>query len=152
MVELSKDERRLAVFLSSLLLAGALFNIVTSAFPGLAERLGFEKRDTSIFTSMEPADSAELAALIERARVGEEAKLPEFPLDLNRATSSELQFLPGIGEVKAGKIIEARERIGAFKMVDDLLEVKGIGPKMLEKIKPYVVVKEDTLGSPGGGD
>jgi competence ComEA-like helix-hairpin-helix protein len=144
MIELSKDERRLAFFLSALLIAGALFNILMSAFPDLAVRLGFEGRKNDILTSLTPADSAKLAGLIERARTGEEEAPPEFPLDINRASSHELQYLPGIGEAKAGKIIEMRESMGSFAKVDDLLEVKGIGPKMLEKIRPYVVVKEDT--------
>lgn len=152
MIDLSKDERRLAIFLSSLLLAAAFFNIVARAFPGLAERLGFVGREEPFLTNMVPADSAKLAALIERARTGETEKPPEFPLDLNRASAADLQFLPGIGEVKAGKILETREKRGGFKTVDDLLEVKGIGPKMLEKIRPYAVVKGESPPAAEGED
>ena len=63
----------------------------------------------------------------------------EGTLDLNTATEEELQTIKGIGPVLATRIIAGRP----YKTVDDLIKVKGIGPKKLEKIRPYVaVVKE----------
>lgn len=59
-------------------------------------------------------------------------------LDLNAATEAELDALPGIGPAKAKSIIAYREAGGAFRAVDDLLKVKGIGPKLLEQIRPFV--------------
>lgn len=67
-------------------------------------------------------------------------------LDLNTATQSQLEDLPGIGASKAMAIIAYREQNGAFKTVNQLLGVKGIGPKMLEKLAPFV-----TAGAPGKG-
>lgn len=67
-------------------------------------------------------------------------------LDLNTATQSQLEDLPGIGASKAKAIIAYREQNGAFKTVNQLLGVKGIGPKMLEKLAPFV-----TAGAPGKG-
>jgi competence protein ComEA len=62
------------------------------------------------------------------------------PIDVNAATEAELMRLPGVGPVTARKIIEfrARERFGT---ADDLLKVKGIGPKTLDGLRPYVVCK-----------
>ncbi len=61
-------------------------------------------------------------------------------VDLNRASLDQLSTLPGIGEKKAQAIIDYRLKKGNFASVEDLLRVKGIGEKLLEKIKPRVTV------------
>ncbi len=60
------------------------------------------------------------------------------PIDLNRATARELIQLPGVGEVIAKRIVDFREEHGPFKRVEDLMKVKGIGEKSLERIRPYI--------------
>ena len=63
------------------------------------------------------------------------------PIDLNTATTKDLEKLPGIGEHLARSIIASRNaRGGRFHSVDELLKIDGIGDKTLEKIKPYVYV------------
>lgn len=65
-------------------------------------------------------------------------------IDLNRASHNELQQLPGIGPAYASRIIERRERVGPFISVDELIEIRGIGRKRLEVLRPLVVAgKED---------
>ncbi len=66
-------------------------------------------------------------------------KLFEGTLDLNTATEEELQTIKGIGPVLAARIIAGRP----YKTVDDLLKVKGIGPKRLEKFRRYFVVGKE---------
>ncbi len=61
-------------------------------------------------------------------------------IDPNRATVADLEALPGIGPVLARRIVEFREEQGPFQKVENLLEVKGMGPKILEKIRPYVII------------
>lgn len=61
-------------------------------------------------------------------------------ININTASSSELQGLTGIGEVKARAIIEYREQNGGFSSVDELINVKGIGEKTLEKIRDKITV------------
>lgn len=65
---------------------------------------------------------------------------PSRPIPLNTADAPTLELLPGVGPVLAQRIIAYRNEIGGFRSVDDLLDVKGIGEKTLEKIRPYVVV------------
>jgi competence ComEA-like helix-hairpin-helix protein len=67
-------------------------------------------------------------------------KPPAHPVNLNTATSEELQQVPGIGPSTAQKILQARKSYGAFKSVDDLQAIQGIGPKRLEKMRKYLTV------------
>ncbi len=59
-------------------------------------------------------------------------------VNINTADATELASLPGIGQVKAEAIIEYRKDNGNFKNIDDLKGVKGIGDKIIVKIKPEV--------------
>jgi competence ComEA-like helix-hairpin-helix protein len=58
-------------------------------------------------------------------------------IDLNSASAAVLETLPHIGPAMAARIIEFRKTNGKFKSVTDLKNVKGIGTKILESIKPY---------------
>lgn len=62
------------------------------------------------------------------------------PVDLNRATLTELDTLPGVGPATATAIIAWRDENGGFRRVDDLLEVPGIGSARLERLRPLVRV------------
>jgi competence protein ComEA len=65
---------------------------------------------------------------------------PSGPLDLNTATIDQLDELPGIGPATAQAIVDERERRGGFGAVDDLLDVRGIGPAKLEQLRDLVTV------------
>src|SRR5882724_719371 len=67
-------------------------------------------------------------------------KPPVHPINLNTANSDQLQEVPGIGPATADKILKMRKSYGAFKSVDDLRAIKGIGPKRLEKMRKYLTV------------
>ncbi|MFQ3611913.1 MAG: helix-hairpin-helix domain-containing protein [Fimbriimonadales bacterium] len=66
---------------------------------------------------------------------------PKFPININRASAEELEALPGIGATLARRIVEHRQQNGPFQSVDDLLEVRGIGSKKMEDIRPLITVR-----------
>ena len=69
-----------------------------------------------------------------------------FQVDINQAEMPELLQLPGIGDALATRIIETRKKDGPFVKLDDLQRVQGIGPKIMERLRPYLlpVKKEQT--------
>ncbi len=64
-------------------------------------------------------------------------------IDINRAAVAELEALPMIGPVKAADIVRWRMENGPFAHPSDLMKVKGIGPKIYERVQPYVKVEKD---------
>ena len=68
---------------------------------------------------------------------------PAHSVDLNTATSEQLQQVPGIGPSTANAIVNFRQKSGPFKKIEDLLAIKGISKARLEKMRPYL-----TLGHP----
>lgn len=62
-------------------------------------------------------------------------------LNINSASAEELETLSGIGPQMAQRIIQYREKHGNFTSVDALTEVKGLGEKTLEKLKPFITVE-----------
>ena len=81
-------------------------------------------------TSTDKADSAaETVSVIENGRI-----------NINLATSQQLQMLPNIGDVLAERIVTYRSEHGPFDTVDDLTLVDGIGEKRLEVLRQYITV------------
>jgi competence protein ComEA len=72
----------------------------------------------------------------------------QFQVDINSADWPELTLLPGIGESLARRIVEFRGAHGTFARHDDLRRVKGIGPKTLEQIRPYLAPVQDVGPAP----
>jgi len=85
--------------------------------------------------------------LVAVANVWAKKKPPLHPINLNTASSAQLQEVPGIGPSTADKILQARKAYGAFKSVDDLQAIKGIGPKRLDKMRKYLTVSQPGQGA-----
>ena len=83
---------------------------------------------------------AGLALLLLGTVVLAQKQRPAKPIDLNVATIKELEELPGVGPVTAQRIIDARQKSGRFRRVEDLLAIRGMSTKRLEALRPYVVV------------
>jgi len=76
------------------------------------------------------------------------SRLPErcryllgLPINLNLATTEEMVLLPGIGPARAERIVRAREKRGEFSTLHELLDVRGIGGKTLDRIRGRSTVK-----------
>jgi comEA protein len=88
-------------------------------------------------TTSAPAQSATAPA-----QSGKPAKNTPAPgsININTATATELEALPGVGLALAARIIEHRQKTGGFKKIEDLMNVKGIGEKMFLNLKPLIIV------------
>lgn len=81
-----------------------------------------------------------LLAVAAQSFAGTKKHLPSKPIDLNTATISQLEELPGVGPVTAKAILDFRAKSGPFHRVEDLLSVHRISQKKLNKLRPYVTV------------
>jgi competence ComEA-like helix-hairpin-helix protein len=67
---------------------------------------------------------------------------PSMAFNLNTATAKQLKTLPGITRSKVRDILLYRHQHNGFQSLEELLKIKGIGPKWLEKVKPYLFIEE----------
>jgi competence protein ComEA len=96
------------------------------------------KRGQSLFRRLIPLVFLSLA--ISGVAFAGKKKPPTRPVNINTATSAELQQVPGIGPATAQKILQMRKSYGPFKSVDDLLAIRGLGEKRLDKMRKYLTV------------
>ncbi len=90
-----------------------------------------------VITTRRPAEEA--AAPAEREEGARpDSLLPGETIDMNTADVYDLQRLPGIGEKRARDIVAYREENGPFQTLDELTNVSGIGPVILENLREYV--------------
>lgn len=115
----------------------------------LPSRPRSDQQNVQPVTMPRPTAAAQQEAIVlapaARSSPSEEPRQIAAPLrkliNVNTAGQVELELLPGIGPALAKRIIEHRTTKGAFKRVDDLDAVKGIGPKILERLRTQVTVE-----------
>jgi competence protein ComEA len=93
-------------------------------------------RPTRAASTQQPAESPATPRTSESRRV-----------DLNRATVAELEGLPGIGPKLAQRVVDHRTSRGPFHKVEDLQQVKGIGRKKFDRLRPFVLVTNTKVPS-----
>lgn len=127
---------------------------LTSAASSSPDVSAVSRSTESVFSEAEPAPPEEIptASAVSEMSAAQVTSPPEITevsssgtqngslININTADTRELIKLSGIGEVKAAAIVAYREEHGAFSSVEELLNVKGIGEKTLEKIRGYVTV------------
>ncbi len=90
--------------------------------------------------AMPPSVAADAGSAPAGSGAAGSGSAPAGPLDLNTATAEQLDALPGVGPATAAAIVDHRQRKGPFRSVDDLLDVRGIGPAKLEGLRDLVAV------------
>lgn len=158
-MELNSTERQVLRRATALIVAGSALRLVCGPgpgdvgwqpppaekhFPGAKKRSHEGEEDSRAAERIPPPPlSAHRKAVAEATRKKERAEKPLAPgeqIPLNSAPSEELQRLRGIGPVLAERILEERRRRGGFRRVEELLEVSGIGPKTLARIRHHITL------------
>ena len=104
----------------------------------------FKKIESYFYEFGRVSNSLEKVESIKEGTVTEDKEIPEIKtVNINTADLEEFTILKGIGPKKAERIIEYRKEIGEFTDINQLLEVKGIGEKTLEKIKEMITLGEE---------
>jgi competence protein ComEA len=70
---------------------------------------------------------------------------PHFPININTATTEELDWLPGVGPETAKHILEYRDKNGAFHKIEQIMDVPGIGPATFQRIKDLIMIGEENF-------
>ena len=96
-------------------------------------------RPLTILEPIEPIDITGIRILLPTFLDAEEK---DDMVNLNTASAEELTSLPGIGEVLAARIVAYREEHGPFQTLDDLMQVSGIGSKVVEEIRDRATLKD----------
>ena len=88
--------------------------------------------------------SAMIPLVVDRVTHTTRVEAPSFQIDLDVADADTLALLPGIGPALAGRIVEDRNRQGAFGGIAGLQRVRGIGPAISAGIEPFVMARSQS--------
>jgi competence protein ComEA len=128
---LTVTEQRVILFLVATFLIGAGIRLYRETSPSSQP---FDYRSTdSTFAALSESIVADTTVAEDEDSRG--------LVNVNTATKNQLMNVPGIGEVTAARILTYRKDVGAFKKLDDLVNVRGISQKKLKKLKPFMTVR-----------
>ncbi len=156
----TKQEKIFICFLIGGILVGTGIELYRSHFKAVPKRNRSEKvadferlfhEKTNLIDSLlaEKAPSVKNSNFSEKQKIltavdsNEKLKRTNVSIDINHATSDELIQLPQVGRVIAQRIVEYRNAHGEFKDIEELINIKGIGEKKFQAIKPYIYIKSN---------
>jgi len=120
------QETKALIFLLTALLVGSGITLYKRTHPQFAPELIIEKKE------VDPQHQTQSFLHQEQGKK---------KINLNQATTAELQLLPGVGPGLSRRIVEYREANGQFHQIEDLMRVAGIGLKKFERIKDRLSVE-----------
>ncbi|MCK4404160.1 MAG: helix-hairpin-helix domain-containing protein [candidate division Zixibacteria bacterium] len=120
------QETKALIFLLAALLVGSGITLYKRTHPQFAPELIVGKKE------IDPQPQTKSFLIEEQGKK---------KINLNQATSVELQLLPGLGPSLSRRIVEYREANGKFHQVEDVMQIPGIGLKTFERIKDYITVE-----------
>ena len=141
----TKQEQRFLLLLVISLFVGLGVKYVRAVRADKVDEKWQQERDkilAEFYEKSEKLNREELLAQDKEQHLGVLTKesLTEH-ININDASCEELQILPRIGPAIAQKIISYREEHGPFRSIDEIQNVKNIGPKTFEKIKDYITIE-----------
>ena len=107
------------------------------------EREFFRKRDSILQVVATGQNAISDSGFTSPQKSPKAVKSPEnpFPININTASEAQLQLLPRIGPALARRIVAYRQQHGPFRRKQDLIKVKGIGPKSFQQLKELITVE-----------
>jgi len=129
MLGFSRREKVAVLFLLCFFIAGLLLYWYRDNYSPLPDTQGINIKLTADDTARQVA-------------VQGKKKSEGLSIEINSAEESDFEKLPGIGRVTAARIVSFRKANGGFESISQLMDVKGIGEKIFNRIKPYVFVKK----------
>lgn len=130
MMNFTPQESRILLFLVATLLLGSAISLYRHYRLHVASELSVNSLD--VIPGSDASDSSE---------VEKDVELLNEKLNINTATSQELQLLPGIGPQLARRIVAHRQTHGLFSSPSQITEVRGIGEKTLQRITGLITVE-----------
>ena len=129
----TRQEQGAILFLAFALLVGGVITLVKRHSPGFAPELHLEKQIT--------LEGIDTISAVDRNHNPESAdSLLPVKIDINLASAEELMRLPGIGPKMARRIVAHRDSRGGFETAEDLKEVRGVGDKTVERLRPLIKI------------
>lgn len=111
------------------------------------ELLAMRSRALSVFVLVACLGIA-VAGICNPWRLPKESPLPEsYVIDLNTATTAELELLPGVGDKMAGDIVRYRSERGGFKAIEELKKIRGIKDGRFRALEPHLKIEHSPIAS-----
>ena len=119
------------------LLVGSGITLYKKTHPQFAPELVLEKADLTPLGNLQTTIPSPTRQIPQRS----DHPLKRVRVNINQATTSELETVPGLGPALSQRIVQYRKVKGPFLKLEDLVKVRGIGSNNLEKIRDYLTVE-----------
>lgn len=107
-------------------------------------KIGNEKARAWRRTGRGVVAAVSLAGLVAGLATASPGAVVHGVVNVNTATVAELEVLPGIGEARAQAIVRLRKERGGIENLDEIMQVRGVGEALLQKLRPHLALDGKT--------